>query len=318
MLARKVRWKSYDDMQVRCWIRHALFNDPANCVASIAVGAQSSFYDYLCANGFTERGKSAVSTYLNKEAMTSPLMSSACRGSALKSSQARTILNTSPNTCSYANNEQVTASRQLVSRRLSLWNSLHGQGYSKEYFVNKILTPSVKRQDRLRYLSTMMYLAGVMGADGTVGSGPYAGNTLLIQSCLNFQLAFAEVMSMVHGWEDPVVVRPQAKQAMHDKHASGNSRRVFLTSFSVDQVEHMCLTLGALDHSRSLQWLLTLITRIVTRCKDKDVPNRRQLLRFLRLILIVIRIWIPSPGTWVTIEILIEKVDGFLLDVARF
>ncbi|EJK60443.1 hypothetical protein THAOC_19204 [Thalassiosira oceanica] len=302
----------------RCWIRHILFNDPANCVASIAVGAQSSFYDYLCANGFTGGGKSQVKTNLDKESMTSPLMLNACGGSALKSSQARMIKGTSSSTCPLANNERVTSSRQLVSRRLSIWNSLHGQGYSKEYFVDKILTPSMRREDRVRYLSTMMYLAGVMGADGVVGSGSYARKTLLTQACLNFQLAFAEVMSMVHGWEDPVVVRPIHKQAAHDKNESGNTRRMFNTCFSVEQAEHMCLTLGALDHSRSLQWLLTLITRIVTRCKDKDVPNRWQLLRFLRLILIVIRIWIPSPGTWVTIEILIEKVDGFLLDVASF
>mmetsp|Transcript_11796 Transcript_11796/g.27695 ORF Transcript_11796/g.27695 Transcript_11796/m.27695 type:complete len:608 (+) Transcript_11796:97-1920(+) len=285
---------------------------------SISVGAQTSFYDYLCANGFRKNGKSQVWTNLDKESMSSPLMVNAYQGSALKSSQARTISRTSSSTCPLANNERVTSSRQLVSRRLSIWNTLHGQGYSKEYFVDKILTPSMKRKDRVRYLSTMMYLAGVMGADGTVGSGPYANQTLLTQSCLNFQLAFAEVMSMVHGWEDPVVVRPAHKQAAHDRKCSGNTRREFVTAFSVEQVEHMCLTLGALDHSRSLQWLLTLITRIVTRCKDKDVPNRWQLLRFLRLILIVIRIWIPSPGYWKTVAILEVQVDRFLQNMRTF
>ena len=116
-------------------------------------------------------------------------------------------------------------------------------------------------------------------------------------------------------FETPVVVCPGMKQATHDMICSGNTRRQYLVGFSVSQVERMCFTLGALDHSRNLQWLLTLITRIIFHCcEEKDLPHKKKLLKFLRLILIVIRIWIPSPGYWVTVEILVARVDTFLKD----
>ena len=104
---------------------------------------------------------------------------------------------------------------------------------------------------------------------------------------------------LAHGWEgegDMVTVSPQSTQEAHDRNNSGNTR-------SRGNVLH----LGALDHERSLQWLLTLITRMVrTRAKPDEAPPVSPIHT------VVDRIWIPSPGYWKTVAILKEDIDKFL------
>ena len=225
-------------------------------------------------------------------------------------------------TCPLATDgDGVSDYRAIVSKLVSIYNHNHGQGFTAEYFFDKIQGSSKipfkgEHDERFRFVATMLYLAGMMGADGKVGCGLYAADTALSQSCEPYCLAYARSTFTAHGWGERDAVSPSESQESHDRNRSGNTRRSFQTKFKVPEIEEMCFTFGALDHCRSMQWLVTLITRIVFHCRDEHVPNRMRLLQFLRLILIVIRKWVPSPGRWVTVVVLEKEVDAFLRESA--
>merc|ERR1712176_693467 len=106
-----------------------------------------------------------------------------------------------------------------------------------------------------------MYLAGFIGADGSVGLGKYAHLCRIYQSSLQFNLAFAEAVHKDLSFDDPVKVMAQKSKEVHERRSSANSRRGFTIAFSAEQVERLCLTVGALDYNRAPQWLVTFIMR---------------------------------------------------------
>ena len=292
-----------------------------NHVTSIAVAKQSQFFKYLLSIGFRGKKMEVVKT-LTPETIAGDLFTAATLSSVLKRDQVKIITAMAKQFFAKAmDREYVTEHRLLVARLLSINNYNHGQGLTTDQFLDdffrasKFAVGSLELDEQFQHVPTMMNIVGMMAADGVVGSGKNADTTRNTQSCLNYNRAFAKAIHTAHDFETPVVVCPGMKQATHDRICSGNTRRQYLVGFSVSQVERMCFTLGALDHSRNLQWLLTLITRIIFHCcEEKDLPHKKKLLKFLRLILIVIRIWIPSPGYWVTVEILVARVDTFLKD----
>lgn len=209
-------------------------------VLDIAIGAQSKFYNYLVSIGFNGRKrhvrkslntKTIACTETAKERSSSVMI--AAQYMSLKKLQVQHIVATAKDVCTNPNKiEFVTEYRKLNARMLSIINYNHGQRCHHDYFLDNILAASkfansaFGHDDGFEHVTTLMILAGMMGADAVVGSGRNSRITRLCQSNLNYCRAFATAMHTLHNWKKPVSVYPPDKQASHDRNCSGNTRRI--------------------------------------------------------------------------------------------
>ena len=170
--------------------------------------------------------------------------------------------------------------RAIVGPTLSALNYDHGALIPEEAYLQNL--------ERLRTeypLLLILYIAGLMGADGNIGSGQWATLTRITQSNYPFLNALAQTMQRAFGFSDEPRVSCQERSGSRE-------RDTFHCHFSAEQGEALILLVGSFDYNRRAQWLLTLIMRLVI--SAPDFPNKTNIREFIEDILIVIREEEPS------------------------
>ena len=157
-------------------------------------------------------------------------------------------------------------------------------------------------------LTFLMYVAGLIGADGGVGYGSDCCRIEIYQSCLPYLLALAEAIHEVMGFDEPVKVQEYTDSI--DKQ-SANSRGKFRIRFTKKQSIQLLLTVGALDYNRRSQHTVALVAALVDYMGDA-VPEKKKVREFLHDLLRLIRIFFPSKGwRWTLINALGHIIHVF-------
>ena len=189
--------------------------------------------------------------------------------------------------------------KQTTNQFLSHLNHIHGNNYTIDYF-RKLFNDMIEYEKvqlgennnvKTVPLLFLMYVAGLIGADGGVGYANYCFQIQIFQSCLPYLFALADAIKEVMGFKDPVKV--QEYTGSIDKQPA-NSRGKFRIVFTKEQSMQLLFTVGALDYNRRGQYVVAQVAALVDCCDE--FHNKEKVMEFLRDLGKLVRIFYPSKG----------------------
>jgi len=316
------------------WVYHAGFTDGDGCISgnlttrghkanlSMAIGKHTSYHQLLVEYWKFKSTKRQAKRTVSKSFLADKVFVAAfANGLVLKQEQFRTVIDIAGVTKAGASSKNgqsnatlINSSTKLVqSELLSHLNYSHGNHYMINYF-RKLFSDMIEFEKN-QYnnainvpLTFLMYVAGLIGADGGVGYGHDCCRIEIYQSCLPYLLALAEAIHEVMGFDEPVKVQECTPSI--DKQ-SANSRGKFRIMFTKKQSIQLLLTVGALDYNRRSQHTVALVAALVDYMGDA-VPEKKKVREFLHDLLRLIRVFFPSKGwRWTLINALGHIIHVF-------
>jgi len=192
-----------------------------------------------------------------------------------------------------------TISRKVKKSLINKLNKEHGVGVPKGVFVSQMtnLANFERRQLNMEgdekkssivpvSVAFLVALAGFWGADGSVGFGKCGGSMQLYQANKEYLLAIADMLEKII----PDFGRPRLDS---NNRGSGNSKVCHTMIFNTKQSEKLLLLVGAFDLNRQLQYLVTLVLRLVVNNRN-EITSYDKTRQFLKNLLKKIRWYYPS------------------------
>jgi len=310
------------------WFYHAGFTDGDGSICgelaretkselSMAIGRHTSYHKLLVEYWKFRTGSNGIAKRLIDKSFLedSVIVAALDRGLVLKKKQFETVYSLAKPTKAGSKDQTLISSptKLVQSELVSHLNYSHGNHYLFEYF-RKLFSEMVgfeknRFNDATNVpLAFLMYVAGLIGADGGVGYGSYNYRIEIYQSCLPYLQALALTIKEVMGFDEPVKVLESTPPI--DKQ-SANVRGAFRIVFTKEQSIQLLLTVGALDYNRRSQHTVALVAALVDYMGD-TVPEKKKVKEFLHDLLRLIRIFFPSKGwRWALVNALGHIIHVF-------
>ena len=309
------------------WIYHAGYTDGDGSIygkltqvikpkLSITIGKHARYHQLLVEYwGFHSYKGCADRTIDESFLGESVFVTAFANGLVLKKKQFETVYSLAKPAKAGSKDQTLISSsiKEVQGQLLSHNNYDHGSSYTFDYF-RKLFSDMIEFEKN-RYnnainvpLTFLMYVAGLIGADGGVGYGLDCCQITIFQSCLPYLQALALAIKEVMGFDEPVSILectpPIDKQ-------SANARGQFKIVFNKKQSIQLLLTVGALDYNRRSQHTVALVAALVDYMGDA-VPEKKKVKEFLHDLLRLIRIFFPSKGwRWTLINALGHIIHVF-------
>ena len=173
--------------------------------------------------------------------------------------------------------------RVALGYLLSFLNRVHGTLTSAVEFTSRLR--SIANRGRMLLI---LYIAGLFGADGSVGvTGKKGlGYCVLFQSNKPFLLAVAYALNTLLGFEGNKCLRVQRRNTT----CSPRTLAKYYIRINFAQFYPVMFTVGLLDYNRAPQWILTLALRRVVEDKTLDEKKKKKVIAFLKDMLVWIKV----------------------------
>ena len=174
--------------------------------------------------------------------------------------------------------------RVALAFLLSFLNRVHGTVTHAVEFTKRLWTIA-----NLGRILLILYIAGLFGADGSVGiTGKKGlGYCVLFQSNKPFLLAVAYALNTLLGFEGNKGLRVQRRTTTS---RSPRTLAKYYIRTNVAQFYPVMFTVGLLDYNRAPQWILTLALRRVVEDKTLDEEKKEKVKAFLKDMLVWIKV----------------------------